>query len=112
MCFANNVSLVQSGCKNLTQEQSLAPMSFDHNCVNWPLGHLLNYRKFMLKVLGDESLNWSKQLKDTYDTGSEAAESTRAAAQGATLETMLATLRDSQDLLEAALSTKDLAEFP
>ena len=112
MCLANNVRLIESSCKDLTQEQSLAPMSFDHNCVNWSLGHLLKYRKFMLKALGNESLNWSKQLEDTYDTGHEAAESTEAAAQGATLETMLATLRESHDLMEAALSIRDLAEFP
>ncbi len=111
MCFANNVRLVAAACKELTQAQSLAPMPFDHNCVNWSLGHLLNYRKFILKVLGDESLDWSQELQDIYDTGHEAAESARAAAQGSTLETMLATLRQSQELLEAALSSQDLAEF-
>ncbi len=111
MCFANNVRLIETGCKHLTQVQSLAPMPFDHNCVNWSLGHLLNYRKFMLKVLGNESLNWSKKLEDIYDTGHTAAESAQAAAQGATLEQMLTTLQESQKLMKAVLSTQDLADF-
>ena len=110
-CFANNVRLVETACKELTQAQSLAPMPFDHNCVNWSLGHLLNYRKYILKVLGDESLNWSKELEDVYDTGHEAAESTQAAVNGATLETMMVTLRESQELIKAVLGAKDLADF-
>ena len=110
-CFSNNLNLVQEGCKGLTQEQSLIPMPFDHNCVNWSLGHLLNYRKFILKVLGDESLNWTKELENIYDTGNNLQESADAAATGANLEIMLQTLNESQDLLEARLGAKELADF-
>ncbi len=111
MCFANNVRMVENGCKGLTQLQSLASMPFDHNCVNWSLGHLLSYRKFILRVLGDESLDWSKQMEDIYDNGHEVAASTEAAANGAPLERMLTILKQSQELMEAALDTKDLADF-
>lgn len=110
-CFSNNVRMMEESCKDLTQAQSLVPMSFGHNCVNWTLGHLLSYRKFILKVLGDETLNWPKEFEDIYDTGNSLEESSQAAAKGVKLEILLRTLKQSQEILEASLRAKDLAEF-
>lgn len=110
-CFANNVRAVNSGCEEMSQEQSLLPMEFGHNCVSWSLGHMLTYRKFILEVLGETGLDWPKETEELYSAGKELEEATAAAAQGPTLQSLLERLRHSQELLEAKLKEQDLADF-
>lgn len=62
--------VVMRQAEGLSHDDSLAQLPFRGNCMNWVLGHIVNARGKMLKLLGEES-PFSKAESAIYDTGSE-----------------------------------------
>ena len=110
-CYSLNTRILTEKCQGMSHEDSLMPMKFDHNCVNWTVGHILNTRNFVLEILGDHSFAWTEQDKTAYGTDASCAESAAAAANGRTLSQLLEAVEVTQSQLEAALAAKDLREY-
>lgn len=49
--FDRNAQIVQMECKDLTHAESLLQPSFQANCMNWVIGHMLAGRNDVLQAL-------------------------------------------------------------
>ncbi len=58
--------------ENITQEESVIFPDAGGNCMNWMLGHILDYRNRMLALLNQEMI-WDKKAIVCYKRGSNAA---------------------------------------
>ncbi len=110
-CYSINTRLLKEKCQGMSHEDSLMPMKFEHNCVNWTVGHILNSRNFVLETLGDDSFEWTEKDKIAYSTDASCEESATAAANGRTLPQLLEAVEATQSRLEAALASRDLREY-
>lgn len=57
-----NSGVIQMQVNGLTHEDSLLQLPFRGNCLNWVLGHLVEHRDKMLKVLGQAPLLNGEQV--------------------------------------------------
>lgn len=95
-----NFGVLQRQVEGLTHADSLLPLPFRGNCLNWVLGHIVQSRDRMLQVAGEESV-WTPQQIARYQRDSEPI--TGPAADVIPLEKMLADLATSQERLMDAL---------
>jgi len=58
--------------ENITNEESVIFPETGGNCMNWMLGHILDYRNRMLSILNQEPI-WSKETIVCYKRGTNAA---------------------------------------
>jgi len=58
--------------ENITNEESVIFPETGGNCMNWMLGHILDYRNRMLSILNQEPI-WSKETISCYKRGTNAA---------------------------------------
>ena len=58
--------------ENITHEESVIFPEIGGNCMNWMLGHILDYRNRMLVILNQEPI-WSKETITCYKRGTNAA---------------------------------------
>ncbi len=56
--------------KDLGHDDCLRQLPFRGNCMNWTLGHIIEYRNVMLEMLGEERI-WGDTEGDLYKNGSE-----------------------------------------
>jgi len=110
LCYSLNTKMIRSKCQDMSHAASLVPMKFDHNCVNWTIGHILNSRNFVLETLGDDSFEWSEKDKTAYGTDASCQESAEAAAKGRTLPQLLEAIDVTQAKLEVALQSQALRD--
>ncbi len=110
-CFTLGTERVKEKCQDLSQEESLNPMGFGHNCVNWTIGHMLKTRKFLLGTLGDHSFTWTDKDDEAYGDADTVEEAAQKAAGGRSLEQLLEDLDTTLGLLKKALEEKDLRSF-
>jgi uncharacterized damage-inducible protein DinB len=103
--FARNVSIIKMQADGLTHEDSLIPLPFRGNCLNWVIGHIAVSRDTILEVLGQPPISGAEGLR--YKRGSEVL----AQADEATLplEELLAWLDRTQECLAATLEQMDEA---
>lgn len=110
--FAFGAQRITEQCAGLTHEEGLALTVNNQNCVNWTVGHVVKVRRAVLKFLGDEtSIAWSEQDDHAYGDADTVEQAAANAAEGRTLEDLLATLNSSQEKLEELLSQKDIREL-
>lgn len=94
--------------QDLTHEESLIQPSFNANCLNWVVGHMLQSRDKMLQLV-DEPAVWTAEWIARYERGSEPITSGDDAIR---LEQMLADFQTAHERLVAKLgrmTPEDLA---
>ena len=95
-----NLRIVKAQTQGLTQADSLLPLPFRGNCLNWVLGHLAANRNTMLLFLGEKPI-LSEAPARRYGYGSEPV--CGDAGDILTLEQLLAMLEQSQKVMAARL---------
>jgi len=98
--FARNVDIIKRQAEGLSQADSLIQLPFRANCMNWVLGHLVNNRQSVLKLLGAELAIDAGRLSH-YTHGSEPV-----LADGPDvlpLDQLLAFLEESQEQITSLL---------
>ncbi len=108
-CFTFGTEQVKQKCQHLSQADSLKPMGFGYNCVNWTIGHILRTRKFLLKTLGDDSFTWTEQDDAAYGDADTVEEAARMAAGGRDITRLLQDLDTTHALLKQVLAVKELS---
>jgi len=68
--FERNHWLMKAQTDGLTHADSLLPLPFRGNCMNWVLGHLAVYREKVLEVLGEGGVLSPVEVA-LYQRGSE-----------------------------------------
>jgi uncharacterized damage-inducible protein DinB len=103
--FARNVSIIKMQTEGLTNEDSLRPLPFHGNCLNWVLGHIAVNRDSVLETLGEPPVMdaYGVRYKRGSDRMTQADEGTLA------LEELLNWLDRSQERIATALSKMDEA---
>jgi hypothetical protein len=61
--FQRNIRVLKMQTQGLTHEQSLTKLPFRGNCMNWIVGHLVNNRNNVLRLLGASELIEEIDLK-------------------------------------------------
>jgi hypothetical protein len=106
--FALNLSTAQEQAKGLTHTASLCQPPFQGNCLNWVLGHMVETRNGVLKLLGQSGILTEAQ-SERYGYGSEPV-----CADGEDvlrLEELLALLERGQAGIEAGLAAMSPADL-
>ncbi len=52
----------------ISHEESLLQLSFQHNCMNWILGHIVTNRSHVLETV-DAAHDWQEEVRALYHTG-------------------------------------------
>ena len=69
--FGRNVRVIHRHTDDVTHAESLVQPPFPHNCLNWVLGHIVQNRDDLLKLLGARPV-LNEAESDRYQRGSEA----------------------------------------
>lgn len=104
--LARNLSVIERNADGIDHERSLLTVVPDGSHLNWLLGHLIASRDSMLRTLGADAL-WDRDTGASYRRGSSPA----LAPEARPLDELLSELRQSQQLLEAALRSADEAKL-
>lgn len=91
--------LVHNLVDGLTQEETLAQLPFEVNCLNWVLGHIVTNRSHALEVVGAEH-GWQEDIRRLYQTGTE---NIKPDGESMRVDDLLKYLDESVELLTAAL---------
>lgn len=111
--FQRGADQVKELCAGISNEESLKKMPLDHNCINYTVGHMLQSRNMILKTLGVEDFDWPEALMDSYGGNIGTTEDALAGAgQGLALEQLLTKMDETQELIDSALSSRDIGNFP
>lgn len=102
--FSLNMHLIQRHVGDLTHEQSLIQPAYQHNCLNWILGHLIHSRDSLLKLLSAE-LPPDAPAFERYKRGTEPI--LQDGPDVIRLDAQLNALADRQARLAAALNRAD-----
>lgn len=97
-----NLVVLEQQAKGLTHEESVMQLPFRGNCFNWIAGHLIVHRDKMLKAMNAAPL-WDEAKTARYDRESPPITSLEDALP---FESLMADLRQSQGMLEAALAAQ------
>ena len=83
----------------ISHEESVYQLPFEHNCMNWILGHIVTNRSHVLETVGAAHA-WQEEVRALYhqDTQPVTPES-----PSVDFETLVAYLDESVELLKAAL---------
>jgi hypothetical protein len=95
-----NLAVIDQQANGLTHAESVMQLPFRGNCFNWVVGHLVVHRDKMLKVM-NAAPQWDEAKAARYDRESPPITGLDSALP---FENLLADLRQSQGLLEAALA--------
>ena len=99
--FARSCSIIKAQTIGLTHADSLLQPPFRGNCMNWVLGHILDTRNGVLKVLGEMPVSSETDRVRPYGHGSEPVCSDGEGVLK--LEQLLKSLESSQSAIEARL---------
>lgn len=91
--------VVQRQTDGLAHADSLVQLPFRGNCMNWVLGHIINARGRMLRLLDEEPI-FSETESALYDTGSDAIIEDGNAVP---FDRLLMDLRKSTETIKAAI---------
>lgn len=109
--FERNVSIIKRQTEGLTHRDSVLQLPFRGNCLNWVLGHIVDTRNTVLRLLGEEPVLDEAAIRKRYGHGSEPV-----CADGpdvVKLEKLLEALERSQERIAAGLARatpEDLAK--
>lgn len=97
--FSRNVWIAKQQTAGLSHEESVAPLAFNANCMNWVLGHMVDSRNSVLRLLG-EAPALDPELAARYTRETAPITPDEAAVP---LDELLAALERSQERIAAAL---------
>jgi uncharacterized damage-inducible protein DinB len=98
--YARNHQIIHRQAEGLTHEESVLQLPFRGNCMNWVVGHIIVYRSYVLRMVGEEdALSEDEMAK--YERGTEPLTECELAVS---LEALLEALDDAQARLAAALA--------
>jgi uncharacterized damage-inducible protein DinB len=66
--YTRNYQIMCRQTEGLTHEDSVRQLPFRGNCMNWVLGHIIVYRTFVLRLLGEEGVLSESEL-GKYERG-------------------------------------------
>lgn len=87
----------------VSHEESVLQLPFEHNCMNWILGHIVTNRSHVLEALGAEH-DWQQEVRDLYHQDTQPVTPDSPSIK---FETLVSYLDGSVNILEAALKDKD-----
>lgn len=61
--LGRNFGVIQAQTKGITHEQSLLQPAVRGNCMNWVVGHLVEHRDRMLRVVGEPTFLKPEEVK-------------------------------------------------
>jgi uncharacterized damage-inducible protein DinB len=99
--FAFNQNVIHRQTDGLTHADSLLQLPFRGNCLNWVLGHILDTRNTVLKLLGAQPV-FTKEEASLYGHGSDPI---TGEGKALPLERLLADLDESQNRIATALQS-------
>jgi len=83
----------------ITNEESVLQFPFEHNCMNWILGHIVSNRSHVLETVG-AAHEWQEEVRALYHTGTPPITLESTSIQ---FKTLIDYLDESAALLQAAL---------
>jgi hypothetical protein len=99
--YERNATIVKQQAAGMTHAESVAPLPFNANCMNWVLGHMVLYRNRVLQALGEEPAVDPARL-ERYARDGEPLRGDEAGV--VPLDELLAGLERSQALVSAGLA--------
>lgn len=106
--YGRNVGIIQRQVEGLAHAESLLQPPFRGNCLNWVLGHILDSRNTILRVLDAEPA-LDPAIAARYARGSEPVLGDEPGI--APLEELLRALERSQERLAGKLAGLSAADF-
>lgn len=98
--YGRNVAIVRMQTKEMSHEESVAPLPFNANCMNWTLGHMVDGRNAILRLLGEEAA-LAPELAARYARDGQPLAPGEDAVP---LEELLAALERGQERIAAAMA--------
>lgn len=99
--FQLTTYIIHRQTEGITNEESVIQPPVRGNCMNWILGHILDERNYVLKLLGKE-LFFDEATRDLYRR--ESAPVT-GLSDGLPFDQLMVKLDRSQELIEAGLKS-------
>jgi hypothetical protein len=89
---------------DVSHEESVLQLPFEHNCMNWILGHIVTNRSHVLETVG-AAHDWQEEVRVLYHQDTQPVTQESPSIQ---FEKLIAYLDESVHLLKAAL--EDVSE--
>jgi len=83
----------------ISHKESVLQLPFEHNCMNWILGHIVTNRSHVLETVGAAHA-WQDEVRELYHQDTQPVTPKSKSVQ---FETLIAYLDESVELLAAAL---------
>jgi uncharacterized damage-inducible protein DinB len=106
VAFARNTQVLKDQCDGLTNDDSLLPLPFRGNCMNWVLGHILENRSFILELVHEQPI-WAEGDEEPYNQGTKGLDPAKARPW----ESLIADLEATQERLVRGLEKLDPEEL-
>lgn len=97
--------LIHRFVDGVSHEESIMGPPFEHNCMNWILGHIVTNRSHVLETVGAVHA-WQEEVRELYHTETPPVTPESASIH---FETLVAYLNESVILLEASLENVSAA---
>ena len=91
--------LIHRFVDGVTHEESVLQLPFEHNCMNWILGHIVTNRSHVLETFGIEH-DWQDAVRALYHTEMPPV---TPESESIRFESLVKYLDDSVQMLEGAL---------
>ena len=102
-----NKGVLERQFNGLTHEDSLLQVPFRGNCLNWVIGHIVNSRDSMLRVLDQETF-LNEEQKTMYEPGSEPL---THGSKACDFNWLWDTYQKQYDILKVAIESKSVDEL-
>jgi hypothetical protein len=97
--YAFHNRIIHNFVDGISHAESVLQLSFDHNCMNWILGHIVTNRSHMLETVGAAHA-WREEVRVFYHQDTQPVTPESESVQ---FETLISYLDESVELLEATL---------
>jgi len=97
--YAFHNILIHRFVDGITHEESVLQLPFEHNCMNWILGHIVTNRSHVLETVAAAHA-WQEEVRALYRTDTPPI---RPGGPSVQFENLVNYLDDSVPLLESAL---------
>jgi hypothetical protein len=91
--------LIHRFVDGISHEESVLQLPFEHNCMNWILGHIVTNRSHMLETVA-ASHTWQTDVRALYHTETPPI---TPESESVRIENLIKYLDESVELLKAAL---------
>lgn len=94
-----HTTLIHRFVEGVTHEESVLQLPFEHNCMNWILGHIVTNRSHVLETVG-ATHKWQENIRALYHTETPPV---RPESQSIRFESLVKYLDESVESLKNAL---------